>query len=867
MLGVSATCRARLGCLAAATVLTLISPSPTAALERLCDPSFTDCRTEVLNLIAAEQTEILVGAWYFEDARFTAALIARQRAGVPVRVLADTRANPQHYNNGPLLDQLGGAGVAVRRRIASGIEHWKLIVLVGQRTVYFGSANFSPYTFVPADPYRDYTDETIYLTDDPGFVDTFKTKFEDAWMDTVAYVNYANAPNSSLVRRYPIYPTDPGLNFSPVFGASSYRSRSVRLYNLETQKIDVIMYRITDQAHVDAIINAFRRGVAVRVYTEPVVYRQTNYIWHSMSVDKMYAAGIPVRMRAHLGQNHQKTVLLYGQQTTVFGSSNWTSTSSDKQHEHNYFTTKPHIFEWFVEQFERKWNNTNPIGAQETTPFVPLPPNSPVYKSPADGAVGVATSGMKLSWYGGPWAHLYDIYFGTSPNPPLLAANQPLGPSETTSQNQSFTLPTLEAGTTYYWKIVSKTMADLSRTGAVRSFTTAAPPPPPPPGATTVMLRPSGVPASAIHGDWVRVEDSSAAGGAALQNPDRARGKIAPALAAPANYFDMPFDALGGVAYHLWIRMRAQANSTANDSVHVQFSDSVDSAGTAVMRIGTAGSAEPVLQDGPTGPAPQGWGWTDNGWGSIGTPIYFASDGPHVIRLQQREDGAIVDQIVLSPTTYLNAPPGGRRNDGTILTSDTTPPTTPPPNSVVIWTAKLPSSGVHGDWTFTNDDTAAGSRALRNPNRDAPKTVPASATPTSYFEATFTADAGTDYHIWIRGRADADSFANDSVHIQFDDSLSTSGAPLARIGTTGSLEMVLQAGSSAPGPRGWGWADNGWGALGAHVRFARSGLHTIRIQQREDGMTIDQIVIGRAGYLTSAPGARRDDTTRLPASP
>jgi hypothetical protein len=71
-----------------------------------------------------------------------------------------------------------------------------------------------------------------------------------------------------------------------------------------------------------------------------------------MSVDKWYMAGIPIKDRAHSGLNHEKLVLLHGQQTTIFGSSNMTSKSSDSQHEHNYFTRKPHIFQWFVDQFE-----------------------------------------------------------------------------------------------------------------------------------------------------------------------------------------------------------------------------------------------------------------------------------------------------------------------------------------------------------------------------------------------------------------------------------------------------------------------------------------------------------------------------------
>jgi hypothetical protein len=49
-----------------------------------------------------------------------------------------------------------------------------------------------------------------------------------------------------------------------------------------------------------------------------------------------------------------------------------------------------------------------------------------------------------------------------------------------------------------------------------------------------------------------------------------------------------------------------------------------------------------------------------------------------------------------------------------------------------------------------------------------------------------------------------------------------------------------------------------------HVQFESAGLHTLRVQQREDGATVDQIVISPDAYLTNAPGPRRDDTTVLP---
>ena len=71
---------------------------------------------------------------------------------------------------------------------------------------------------------------------------------------------------------------------------------------------------------------------------------------------------------------------------------------------------------------------------------------------------------------------------------------------------------------------------------------------------------------------------------------------------------------------------------------------------------------------------------------------------------------------------------------------------------------------------------------------------------------------------------------------------------------------------SGCGELGWGRQDNGYGTgvLGPLVYFEASGPQTIRFQQREDGMSIDQIVLSPALYLTNAPGLSKQDTLILP---
>ena len=176
---------------------------------------------------------------------------------------------------------------------------------------------------------------------------------------------------------------------------------------------------------------------------------------------------------------------------------------------------------------------------------------------------------------------------------------------------------------------------------------------------------------TSIHGGWSREADASAAGGSKLRHPNAGAAKLSAPLANPTHYFELTFNAEAGRPYHLWLRGRADTGGAYyNDSVFVQFSGSVTQGGAATWRIGTTSATDVNLED-CSGCGQAGWGWQDNGWGSataMGPDVYSAATGPQTIRIQTREDGFSIDQVVLSPSTYLTARPGPQRNDTTILT-------------------------------------------------------------------------------------------------------------------------------------------------------------------------------------------------------
>ena len=47
------------------------------------------------------------------------------------------------------------------------------------------------------------------------------------------------------------------------------------------------------------------------------------------------------------------------------------------------------------------------------------------------------------------------------------------------------------------------------------------------------------------------------------------------------------------------------------------------------------------------------------------------------------------------------------------------------------------------------------------------------------------------------------------------------------------------------------------------IYFASSGAQTIRVQTREDSLSIDQIVLSHTTYVNSSPGALKSDTRIL----
>jgi exonuclease III len=201
---------------------------------------------------------------------------------------------------------------------------------------------------------------------------------------------------------------------------------------------------------------------------------------------------------------------------------------------------------------------------------------------------------------------------------------------------------------------------------------------------------------------------------------------------------------------------------------------------------------------------------------------------------------------------------------GDPVTPSSAPPNAPAgPGDIVIHVAQ--ANMFAGDYHLVRDDAAASGLVLDDPEQGVPKRTSPLAAPVDYVEATFSAERGRPYRLWVRGKAVRNHWSNDSLYLQFSHGATAAGTPAWRIGSTSAVMVSIER-CSGCGLSEWGWGDNGYDAPGQFLYFTRTGTQTVRIQTREDGVRIDQIVLSPSLYLNDPPGLFKNDSTILPAS-
>ncbi len=461
----------------------------------------------LIQYINNEQTRLDISSWYLSEHAISIAIANRWAAGVPVRIIGDRAAL---FENDPHTKAefywLASQGIPIRLRFNPTwfpeIDHWKAAIFVGQNMVEFGSGNFAPTELAPNSA-TDFDDDSEIFTSDSTIVNAFKTKFDVMWQDTTIEPNSilsgppylkdwndacANEPTGGCSDYHTLYPNPAPMNISTArlegdnpspadlyWGqGTDFNNRLTQEITNESSLVELIVYRLEVDNITQALLSKHQAGVNVRVIVDPAQY--TNNAWPEYwlthaNVDKLYAAGVPMLQRTHAGVTHMKTLVTSSYATNA--SSNF---SANWQRDHDYFVsaaTKPSVYQAFVNQFQAMWSDTTNFG-----PFAPTPPAAATLSTPASGAAGVATN-VTFVWSTASYATSYDIYLGTSSNALTKVANVPAQLVQNPPTSYSWTAsPTLQPGTTYFWKVVSNTFATpvnsaMTASSSIQSFSTS----------------------------------------------------------------------------------------------------------------------------------------------------------------------------------------------------------------------------------------------------------------------------------------------------------------------------------------------------------------------------------------------------------
>jgi len=185
---------------------------------------------------------------------------------------------------------------------------------------------------------------------------------------------------------------------------------------------------VTGSPHLDFKVNFTKTG--------------THYVWLRAHTD-----GGGADDSAHSGLDGE--VIATADRISVPSTATWVWTNTAYQDTDppriifEVKTTGLHTFNLYMREdggiFDKVILTTNP----NFTPTGLGPSLAATLPSPADGSVG-ATAPL-LSWTAGASAVFHDVYFGTDPNPPLVASRQPFA--------MYYHIPGLQPGTTYYWRV------------------------------------------------------------------------------------------------------------------------------------------------------------------------------------------------------------------------------------------------------------------------------------------------------------------------------------------------------------------------------------------------------------------------------
>jgi phosphatidylserine/phosphatidylglycerophosphate/cardiolipin synthase-like enzyme len=128
----------------------------------------------------------------------------------------------------------------------------------------------------------------------------------------------------------------------------------IKEINAAEKTLDVAIYLFTKENIAEAILEAKKRGVDVKVITDK---QESQSKVQKAILDKLKANNIEVKINSHTGLMHLKLSII-DDKTTLCGSYNYTVNATKENDENLIIMRMPNIVSQYSAEFNNMWNDT-----------------------------------------------------------------------------------------------------------------------------------------------------------------------------------------------------------------------------------------------------------------------------------------------------------------------------------------------------------------------------------------------------------------------------------------------------------------------------------------------------------------------------
>lgn len=306
-----------------ASIQVRFSPPPLPQVEALRGGA----DAELARAIGQAESEVAAALYDLNLWSVRDALIAAHQRGLDVRLVMES----DQADRSEVIDLIE-ADIPIHFDERPHLMHHKFIVIDG-RWVWTGSMNWTLNGV-----YRNNND--LLIIDSTDMAENYLREFEEMYQeDRFSELSRPDTPFPFLVVGEAAVETA----FSP---DDNVAARILRSLERAGHQIDIMAFAFTSDPLTEALLAAHERGVQVRGVFEAARIGDLG-----SDVERLRAAGLPIRLDTNPNTMHHKAILIDGR-LVITGSYNFTRSAEERNDENILFIDDEAVSQLYLDQFE-----------------------------------------------------------------------------------------------------------------------------------------------------------------------------------------------------------------------------------------------------------------------------------------------------------------------------------------------------------------------------------------------------------------------------------------------------------------------------------------------------------------------------------